>query len=76
MDKKNFNKQSGNLGNTLKWQFREVAEKYFQKAKVSLTASILKDMFSKINSWIELYHPFSLPCQPGLWAKSTKALKQ
>lgn len=53
-----------------------MAKRYFQKAKVSLTASILKDVFSKINSLTELYHPFSLSFQWGLWAKNTKALKQ
>lgn len=53
-----------------------MAKRYFQKAKVSLTASILIDVFSKINSLTELYHPFSLSFQWGLWAKNTKALKQ
>lgn len=59
----------------MKWQFLEISKKYFQKAEVSLTASILKDAFSKINSLPELYLPSSLSFQGGLQAKSTKALK-
>jgi len=49
-----------------------MAEKYFQKAKVLLTASALKDALSKTDSLSELYHPFPLSFQSGLWAKALK----
>lgn len=60
----------------MKQQFREITENCFQEAEVLLTATVPKDVFSKINSPTELYHLFSLSFQSGLWAKSTKALKQ
>lgn len=44
----NYGQNTIRVETSMKWQFLEISKRLFQKAEVSLTASILKDAFSKL----------------------------